>query len=39
MQTEGVTINQIELMRIVVQGFGGKAYEGNRTTLSERIVG
>ena len=38
-EAEGVTINQIELMRIVVQSFGGKAYEGIRTTLSERVVG
>jgi hypothetical protein len=37
-ETEGVTINQVKLMHIVVQSFGGKAYEGNRTTLSERII-
>jgi hypothetical protein len=38
-EAEGVTINQIKLMHIVVQSFGGKAYEGNRTTLSERVIG
>ena len=37
-EAEGVIINQIKLIDIIVRSFGGAVREGNSTRLMERIV-